>query len=90
MDTTRLFLEKKGGNKYVIMSIDHYFKWNEAKVVPSHGVKTTAKFLEDEIVYIYVVRKFIIINNVGKWSIKFDIMCKNYGITHQFMAHKWP
>jgi hypothetical protein len=42
MDTARLLLEKKGGNKYVIMSIDHYFKWNEAKVVPSHGVKTTA------------------------------------------------
>jgi hypothetical protein len=28
--------------------INHYFTWNEAKVVPNHGAKIVAMFLEDE------------------------------------------
>jgi len=28
--------------------INHYFTWNEAKIVPNHGVKTIAMFFEDE------------------------------------------
>lgn len=90
MDITRPLLETKGGNKYIIVSINHYFKWNEAKVVPNHRVKTTTKFFEDGLICRYVVPKFIIINNVGEWSVKFDIMCKSYNISHQFMALKWP
>jgi endo-alpha-1,4-polygalactosaminidase (GH114 family) len=90
MDTTSPLLETKGRNKYIIMFIYHYFKWNEAKVVPNHRVKIATKFFEDEIICRYVVPKFIIINNVGEWLVKFDIMCKNYGIAHQFMAPKWP
>jgi hypothetical protein len=30
------------------MVIDHYFTWNETKVVPNHGAKTVAMFFEDE------------------------------------------
>jgi hypothetical protein len=67
MDTTGPFLETKGGNKYIIAAIDHYFKWNEAKAIPNHGVKTATRFLEDEIICRYVVPKFIIIDNVGEW-----------------------
>jgi hypothetical protein len=57
MDTARPLLETKGGNKYIITFVDYYFKWNEAKVIPNHKVKTTAQFLKDEIIYRYVVPK---------------------------------
>jgi hypothetical protein len=90
MDTARPLLKTKGGHKHIIVSIYHYLKWNKTKVVPNHRVKTATKFFEDEIICRYVVPKFVIINNVGEWLIKFDIMCKNYGIAHQFMALKWP
>jgi len=40
----------KSGNKYILVAIDHYSKWCEAKAVADHGAKTASKFLEDEII----------------------------------------
>jgi hypothetical protein len=47
-------------------------------------------FLEDDIICQYVVPKFILTNSGGKWSTKFDIMYKSYGITHQHTTFQWP
>jgi hypothetical protein len=38
------------GNKYILVAIDHYSKWCEAKVVGDHDVNIVARFLEDEII----------------------------------------
>lgn len=35
------------GNKYVLMAINHYSKWCEAKPVKEHIVIIVAKFLEE-------------------------------------------
>jgi hypothetical protein len=45
------------GNKYVLVAIDHYFKWCEAQLVKEHDALTTIKFLEDEVIYKYGVPK---------------------------------
>jgi hypothetical protein len=71
------------GNIFILVVKDHYSKWCEAKVVFHHVAKTVTKFLEDDIICRYGIPKFIFTNNGGKWSTKFDIMYKNYGITHQ-------
>jgi hypothetical protein len=90
MDTTRPFPETKLGNKYILLAIDHYSKWCEAKAIVDHGAKTTAKFLEDDIICTYGVPKFVLIDNGGEWVAEFDVMCKDYGIHHQHTSHQWP
>jgi hypothetical protein len=50
LDTTSHLLEIKNGNKYILMAIDHYSKWCEAKAKPNHIVAIVAKFIEDEII----------------------------------------
>jgi len=69
---------------------DHYSKWCEAKAVIDHGVKTAAKFLEDDVTCRYIIPKFVLTYNGGEWAIEFDVMCKDYGIHHQHIASQWP
>jgi hypothetical protein len=90
MDIARPLLETKSRNKYILVAINHYFKWCEAKVVADHGAKTTTRFLEDDIIYRYEVPKFVLTNNGGEWVAKFDVMCKDYGIHHQHTTPQWP
>ncbi len=80
MDTARPLLETKPGNKYILVAIDHYSKWCEAKAVVDHGAKTAARFLEDDIICRYGVPKFVLIDNGGEWAAEFDVMCRDYGI----------
>jgi hypothetical protein len=68
MDTLRPLPKIKSGNKYILVAIDHYSKWCEAKTIIDHGVKTTAKFLEDDIICRYGVPKFVLIDNGGEWA----------------------
>ncbi len=80
MDTTGPLPESKSGNKYILVAIDHYSKWCEAKAVVNHEAKTAARFLEDDIIYRYGVPMFILTDNGGEWVAEFDVMCKDYGI----------
>jgi len=48
-----LTLASKWGCDIVV--IDHYSKWGKAKVVGNHGVKTTTKILEDDVICRYGV-----------------------------------
>jgi len=50
LDTTGPLPETKAGNKYILMAIDHYSKWCEAKAVADHEAKTVARFLEDDLI----------------------------------------
>jgi len=71
-DTTRPLLETKHGNMYVLVAIDHYLKWCEAKVVMDHDTKITTKFLEGEVICRFMVPKYILVDNGTKWSVEFD------------------
>jgi len=90
MDTTGPLPETKLGNKYILVAVDHYSKWCEAKPVVDHGAKTATRFLEDDIICRYGVPKFVLTNNRGEWVIEFDVMCKDYGIHHQHTTPQWP
>ncbi len=82
--------ETKSGNKYILVAIDHYSKWCEAKAISDHGARIAAKFLEDGIICRYGVPRFILTDNGGEWVAKFKVMCKDYGIQHQRIAPHWP
>jgi transposase InsO family protein len=90
LDTARPLLETKTGNKYILVVVDHYSKWCEAKAVANHGAKTATKFLEDDVICRYGVPKFVLTDNGGEWATKFDVMCKDYDIQHQHTAPQWP
>ncbi len=53
----------KDGNRYALVAIDHYSKWCEARFVNNHDATTTTRFLEEEIIYIFGVPKFILTDN---------------------------
>jgi hypothetical protein len=55
------------GNKYVIIAIDHYSKWCEARPVKEHDVCTTIKFLENEVICRYGVFKYILTDIGNEW-----------------------
>jgi hypothetical protein len=80
----------RSGNKYILVAIDHYSKWCEAKAVADHGAKTIARFLENDIICRFGVPKFILIDNGGEWAAEFDVMCRDYAIQHQRTAPQWP
>ncbi len=90
LDTARPLPETRSGNKYILVAIDHYSKWCEAKAVADHGAKTTARFLEDDIICRYGIPKFILIDNGREWATEFDVMCRDYAIQHQHTAPQWP
>jgi hypothetical protein len=78
------------GNKYILVAIDHYLKWCEAKVVHDHTITTTAKFFEKDIICKDGVPKLILTDNGGEWCVKFDNLCKIYGIQQQYTTPQWP
>jgi hypothetical protein len=90
LDTAGPLPETKSGNKYILVTIDHYSKWCKAKAVTDHGAKTAVKFLEDDVICRYVVPKFVLTDNGGEWVAEFDVMCKDYGIQHQHTTPQWP
>jgi len=90
LDTAGPLPETKSGNRYILVAIDHYSKWCEAKAVADHNVKTASKFLEDDIICRYGVPRFVLTDNGGEWVAEFEMMCKDYGIQHQRTALQWP
>jgi hypothetical protein len=65
LDTAGPLPETRSGNKYILVAIDHYSKWCEAKAVADHGTKTTARFLEDDLICKFGVPRFILTDNGG-------------------------
>jgi hypothetical protein len=90
LDTAGPLPETRAGNKYILVAIDHYSKWCEAKVVANHEAKIAARFLEDDLIYRYGVPKFVLIGNGGEWGAEFETMCRDYAIHHQRIAPQWP
>ncbi len=68
LDTAGPLLETKSGNKYILVVVDHYSKWCEAKAMADHGAKTAVKFLEDDVICRYGVPKFVLTDNGGEWA----------------------
>ncbi len=89
LDTAGPLHETRSGNKYILVAIDHYSKWCEAKTIVDHGAKTAARFLEDDLICRYGVPIFVLTDNGGEWGAEFETMCKDFAIHHQRTAPQW-
>jgi hypothetical protein len=61
------FPKTKHGNIYVLVAINHYSKWCEARAMVDHDVEMAAKFLEHEVIYRFGAPKYIFTNNGYEW-----------------------
>ncbi len=68
LNLARLLLETNSGNKYILVVIDHYSIWVEAKAIAKCGTKILARFLEDEILCRFSVPKHVLLDNQGEWA----------------------
>jgi hypothetical protein len=66
LDIVKPLPETNDGNEYILVEIDHYSKWSKVKAIKDHTITTTARFLEEDIIYRYGVPKFIFIDNGGE------------------------
>jgi hypothetical protein len=82
LDIARLLPKTKCGNRYALVTIDHYSKWCEARPIRDHDAATIAKKFKKENICKLGVPKFILTDNGGEWMVEFDMMRKKYGITH--------
>jgi hypothetical protein len=89
LDTMGPLPKIKNGNKYALVATYHYSKWCETRPIKDHDAATIIRFLEEEIICRFGVPRFIFTDNGGEWMVEFDLMCKKYGITHQFIAPQW-
>jgi hypothetical protein len=90
LDTVGPLPETRSGNKYILVAIDHYSKWCEAKAVADHGAKTATRFLEDDLICRFGVPRFVLTDNGEEWGAEFETMCRDYAIHHQHTAPQWP
>ncbi len=67
LDTIGPLPKTYNGNMYILVAIDHYFKWCKTKVMVDHDTKIATRFLEDEVICKFVVPKYILSNNGSEW-----------------------
>jgi hypothetical protein len=46
-------------------------------------------FIKDDVIHMVGVLKYILMDDSFEWSMKFDQLCKNYGIIHQYITSQW-
>jgi transposase-like protein len=68
----------------MMVAIDQYSKWCEIRLMRSHDVVTTARFLEEEVAYCFGVPKYVLTDNGSEWMKKIDVLCQDFRIVHQF------
>jgi hypothetical protein len=74
LNTIRLLPETNSGNRYILVAIDHYFKWVEAKAIVEHEPWITVKFLEDKIICKFGIPKYNLADNGNEWVTKCSII----------------
>jgi hypothetical protein len=70
----------------MLVAIHHYSKWCETKLIKQHNSTIVAKFLDEEIICRFKIPSCVLIDNGEEWMVKFDTLCNNHGIIHQFTA----
>ncbi|GBC53477.2 putative integrase core domain protein [Rhizophagus irregularis DAOM 181602=DAOM 197198] len=79
------------GNKYIIVAIDYFTKWPEARAISNIKAETVAKFIYEEIICRHGVPQEILSDRGTSFMNKLiDELCENYQTKHRLTSAYRP
>jgi hypothetical protein len=79
------------GNRYILVAMDYFTKWPEAKAIPNTKAETVAKFIYEEIICRHGVPKEILLDRRTSFVNKIvDELCQNYQTKHRLTSSYRP
>jgi hypothetical protein len=79
------------GNRYIIVAMDYFTKWPEAKAIPNMKAETVAKFIYEEIICRHGVPQEILSDRGTSFINKLiDELCQTYQTKHRLTSAYRP
>jgi len=79
------------GNRYIIVAMDYFTKWPEARAIPNMRAETVAKFIYEEIICRHGVLQEILSDRGMSFVNKIiDELCQNYQTKHRLTSAYRP
>ncbi|CAI6007792.1 unnamed protein product [Closterium sp. NIES-65] len=81
---------EKGGNRYIISTMDHFTKWPECKAVRHADSATAAAFVAEKIISTHGCPLVIHTDNGQHFHGEFGVLLEKFGIYHEFSRPNHP
>nr|GEX70509.1 reverse transcriptase domain-containing protein [Tanacetum cinerariifolium] len=78
------------GNKYILMAVDYFSKWVEAKALPTNDARVVCKFLNSLFARFGTPRAIISDRGTHFYNEKFVKVMLKYGVTHHLATTYHP
>ncbi|GJV50787.1 reverse transcriptase domain-containing protein [Tanacetum coccineum] len=78
------------GNKYILVAVDYFSKWVEAKALPTNDARVVVKFLKSLFSRFGAPRAIISDRGTHFCNDKFDKVMSKYGVTHRLSTAYHP
>ena len=79
------------GNRYIIVAMDYFTKWSEARAVENMKAKTIAKFIFKEIICRYNIPQIMISDRGTSFVNKIvDKLCEDFQLKHRLTSPYRP
>ncbi|XP_043694134.1 uncharacterized protein K02A2.6-like [Telopea speciosissima] len=91
MDILGDFKAASGNKKYLVIAIDYFTKWVEAKPLAKITEAKMKKFIHDKVIYRFEVPKILVSDNGKQFdNPKFRAFCQSYNIDYQPIPVAYP
>jgi len=79
------------GNKYIVVAMNYFTKWPEAKVISNMQAETVAKFIYEKIISRHSILQEILSDRGTSFVNKIiEELCQNYQIKYRFISAYRP
>nr|GFA92327.1 reverse transcriptase domain-containing protein [Tanacetum cinerariifolium] len=78
------------GNTYILVAVDYFSKWVEAKALPTNDARVVCKFLKSVFARFGAPRAFISNRGTHFYNDQFAKVMLKYGVTHHFSTAYHP
>ena len=90
LDTLGAFPVSAAGNKYVVLCVEYYSRWVEARAIPDQKSATVAKFFEEEVICRHGCPATCITDNGSEFKLEFANLLTRNNIQHKHSAPFHP